>query len=71
LIRSREVFGVGVFLEESRGHQVDADIGALRREDGGNEELEGAVVVQFAVGLGVGVPEEAKKLAGASVASGG
>ena len=71
LARGGHAFGVRVFLEEGGGHQVDAHVGALRGEDGGDEELEGAVVVEFAVGVGVGGAEDAKKLAGASVASDG
>ena len=68
LLGGGHAFGIGVFLEEGGGHQVDAHVGALRGEDGGDEELEGAVVVEFAVGVGVGGAEDAKKLAGASVA---
>ena len=67
LARGGHAFGVGEFLEEGGGHQVDAHVGALRGEDGGDEELEGAVVVEFAVGVGVGGAEDTKKLAGASV----
>ena len=32
--------GVGVASEELRGHGVDAHVGALRRQDGGDEELD-------------------------------
>ena len=71
LARGGHAFGVRVFLEEGGSHQVDAHVGALRGEDGGDEELEGAVVVEFAMGIGVSGAEDAKKLAGVSVASDG
>ena len=71
LARGGHAFGVRVFLEEGGGHQVDAHVGALRGEDSGDEKLKGPVVVEFAVGVGVGGAEDAKKLAGASVASDG
>ena len=45
--------GVGVALEELRGDRVDARVGGLGRQDGGHEQLEGAVVVQGAGGVGV------------------
>jgi hypothetical protein len=45
LLGCGESLGVGVFAEEGGSHQVDADIGALRGQDGGDEELEGAAVV--------------------------
>jgi len=63
--------GVRVFFEERGRHHVDAHVGALRGQNGGNEELERAVVVQLAMGVGVGGAEDAEQLAGASVASGG
>jgi hypothetical protein len=63
--------GVRVFFEERGRHHVDAHVGALRGQNGGNEELERAVVVQLAMGVGVGRAEDAEQLAGASVASGG
>jgi hypothetical protein len=66
-----EMSGVRVFFEEGEGHHVDAHVGALRGEDGGDEKLEGPLVVEFAMGVGVGGAEDAKKLAGASVASDG
>ncbi len=52
-----EMSGVRVFFEEGGGHHVDAHVGALRGEDGGDEELEGTVVIQFAVGVRVGGAE--------------
>ena len=45
--------GVGVALEEDGRDLVDALVGALRGEDGGDGELEGAAVVERAAGLGV------------------
>ena len=59
LARGSHAFGVREFLEEGGGHHVDAHVGALRGEDGGDEELERAVVVEFAVGVGVGGAEDA------------
>jgi hypothetical protein len=52
-----EMSGVRVFFEEGGGHHVDAHIGALRGEDGGDEELKGTVVIQFAVSVGIGGAE--------------
>ena len=49
-----ERFGVGIFFEEGGRHEVDPHVGALGRENGGDEELEGALVVQLAVGVGIG-----------------
>ena len=45
--------GVGVALEELGGDRVDARVSGLGRQDGGHEQLEGAVVVQGAGGVGV------------------
>ena len=61
-----ECFGVRVFFEKGGRHHVDAHVGALRGEDGGDEELEGALVVQFAVGVGVGGAEDVEKADGGS-----
>ena len=61
-----EVTGVRVFFEEGGGHHVDAHVGALRGEDGGDEELECALVVQFAVGVGVGGAEDVENVDGGS-----
>ena len=44
---------VGVVLEELGGDGVDARVSGLGRQDGGHEQLEGAVVVQGAGGVGV------------------
>ena len=71
LFGGSECFGVRVFFEKGGRHHVDAHVGALRGEDGGDEKLEGPLVVEFAMGVGVGGAEDAKKLAGASVASDG
>lgn len=49
---------VGVLLEEGFGDDVDADVGALCGEDGGDEELERAGEVQRALCVGVGGLEE-------------
>ncbi len=43
----------GIFFEEDRGDHVDAHIGALGGEDGGDEQLERVLMVQGAVGRGV------------------
>ena len=49
----RERRGVGVAREEPRRHHVDPLVGALRREDRRDGELEGVPVVERAAGLGV------------------
>jgi hypothetical protein len=48
-----EMFWRGIFFEERGRDLVDADVGALGGEDGGDEELEGVVVDEFAGGGGV------------------
>ena len=45
--------GVGVAGEERRGEGVDAPVGGLGGQDGGDQQLEGAVVDQGAAGAGV------------------
>ena len=45
--------GVGVALEELGGDGVDARVSGLRRQDGGDEQLEGAVMIQGAGGVRV------------------
>ena len=45
--------GVGVALEELGSDGVDARVGGLGRQDGGHEQLEGAVVLEGAGGVGV------------------
>lgn len=66
LLRGGESFGVGVFFKEGGRHHVDADVGALRGEDGGDEELEGARVVEFTMGVGIGLPEDFQNFGGGS-----
>ena len=46
--------GRGEGLEERGGDEIDADVGTLRGEDGGDEELPRALVVEGADGVGVG-----------------
>ena len=65
LPRGGHAFGVGEFLEKGGGHQVDAHVGALRGEDGGDEELECALVVEFTMGVGVGGAEDFQDARGA------
>ena len=52
-----EGVGVRIFFIKRFGNFVDADIGALRRENGRNEQLEGIGVNQFAGGTGIGLLE--------------
>ena len=66
LFGGSECFGVRVFFEKGGRHHVDAHVGALRGEDGGDEELECALVVQFAVGVGVGGAEDVENVDGGS-----
>ncbi len=60
-----EGFGGGVFFEEGWGDEVDADIGALGGEDGGDEEFEGVAVIEGAFGVGVEALEFGDDLGGA------
>jgi hypothetical protein len=54
LLRNGGVIGCGAAtLEEVLGDEVDALVGALRGEDGGDEELERVRVVELAMGIGV------------------
>ena len=57
---------VGVACEERTGDGVDAHVGSLRREHGGDEQLEGVVEVEFCDGVGVGFAEDAVNLTGAA-----
>ena len=57
---------IGVAREECTGHGVDAHIGGLCREHGGDEQLEGVVEVELCDGVGVGFTEDAVNLAGAA-----
>ena len=47
----RQCTGVGVLREQRRRDHVDSQIGGLRREDCGYEQLEGVAVVQLSVGV--------------------
>ncbi len=49
--------GVGIAAKQFRRHLVDPHIGALGREDGGHQQLPGAVEVQGALGTGIGPGE--------------
>ena len=49
--------GVGKRLEELRGHHVDANVGALGGEDGGDEEFPGGAMGEGALDVGVGFVE--------------
>src|SRR5262249_27621657 len=51
---------IGPLPEELRGDEVDARIGALRREDRRGEELEGAPMVQRALRVGIALVEAAE-----------
>ena len=57
---------IGVAGEERTGDGVDAHVGGLCREYGGDEQFEGGVEVQFGDGVGVGFAEDAVNLAGAT-----
>ncbi len=43
--------------EKGGGDLIDSGVGALGGEDGGDEEIEGGMIVEFAVGVGVGEGE--------------
>ena len=58
--------GVRVACEECTGDGVDAHVGGLCREHGGDEQLEGVVEVEFCDGVGVGFAEDAVDFAGAA-----
>ena len=70
-IRRRELGWCRICLKECGCHHIYTHVSALCGENSGDEKLKGPVVVEFAVGVGVGGAEDAKKLAGASVASDG
>ncbi len=57
---------VGVGGKERRGDHIYALVSALRRKDGGNQQLVGGSVVQFAVRVGVGGRERFNEQGGAS-----
>ena len=48
---------VGKLLEKRGGDHVDAFVGALRGEDGGNEKLESASVIERTMGVRVGAAQ--------------
>ena len=48
-----ELLGGGVTCEDLRRHRVHHLVGALRRQDGCDEELIGAAMPKLAVGVGV------------------
>jgi len=56
------VGGGPVLLEEVGGDHVDLPVGALRREDRGDEQFERIRVVQLAVGIGVGLAKDLREL---------
>ena len=65
LLRNISVVGCGAAaLEKVFGNDVDPLIGALRGEDGGDEEFERIRVVELAVGIGVDGREPFQKLPG-------
>jgi hypothetical protein len=66
-----EGLGRGVLFEEGGGDEVDADVGALGGEDGGDEELEGIFVVEGTLGVGVVLFEEGEDEVDAGLAGGG
>ena len=54
-----------VFFEEGGGDFIDLHVGALRGEDGGDEEFEGIGEGEFAVGVGVDAGEDFAEGSGA------
>ena len=58
--------GRGIFLNRTGGDLVDPFVGALRREDGRDQKLEGVAVSQGAVGAVV-EPVQADRRRGTSV----
>jgi hypothetical protein len=48
------ISGGPIFLEESGGDEVDLFVGGLGGEDGGDEQFEGRVEPEFAMGIGIG-----------------
>ena len=67
----RVVRGGRAGREERRRHHVDAHVGALRREDRRDQELERVAVVEGAMAAGVGGLETREDLGGARRARGG
>jgi len=56
---------VGVVREQRGRSYVDPFVRALRSQNGRDQQFEGVVEVQFAVGVGIGLGEDAVDLAGA------
>src|SRR6185437_7044915 len=65
LLRGAERGGRSIALEQRRRHQVDALVGALRAEDRRDEELEGRLEVERAVGAWIVRGEPVVDLGGA------
>ena len=58
-VRARECRGVGEAGEELGGDLVDAHVGALRGQDGRDEQLERRREVELAASVGIGLGEAA------------
>lgn len=56
LIRLSKLFRSREALKQVRGDHVDPHVRALGGQDGGDQELKGGFVVQFAMGIGELVP---------------
>lgn len=48
-----EILGRGIFFEQRGGHLIDADVGALGREDRRDEQLQRGIIRQAASGVGI------------------
>ncbi len=70
LVRRGEIADGGVFAEQRRRHHVDALVGALRRENGGDQQLPRAVVVERAGGVGISLVENGEDVRGAFLGCG-
>jgi hypothetical protein len=70
LRKSRELLGGAVFGKEGRRHQVDADVGALRRQDGGDQQLQRIFVLQGALSVGIELGQTRQDLLDASAQRG-
>jgi hypothetical protein len=60
-----ECFGGRVFFEEDGSNHIDAHIGALGGEDGGDEEFVSIAMIERAVGVGIKALEFGENLGGA------
>ena len=65
LVCRRKSLGVRVAGEQRGRHQVDANVGTLGREDGGDQQLQRVFVVQRALGVGILFGQEPDDLPGA------